>query len=444
MSSDFDLNIENYNLIELEELFGLDHDNYDSKTVENNYTKLKDEVFSDDSVSKNIYANTVDFLNAAKKILLFELNNSYNNSFKKRYDKIIVEELNKPVKDVYEKKIPEIEIELENTETQTDNGDVNSSVIHPSLIHPSVFYPIKKSKKTVVRHLNIDTRFRKNYSNTLSSNFQVDFSNTFYNVNQMKLTSFEMPPLYYNISKQLGNNFFSIEIVSTGINYIVIIPDGNYTPLSLTNYLNDYITTVSDLDGILQFIYNEDGENYGHIEISVTDDYKYFYFKLIFQNDINGHSDIITPLHVKMGWLLGFKNGTYFGKTSYVSEGVVDLTIYKYVYLLIDDNHENDPFEPFETFEDVNISEFYISPSSSIMNKHILARISCQNNNNNNTNNNNNNNNVSIVSTPRDYYKPVDITNLKIKLMDSYGRILDLNNIDYSFCLTFYSYLPVT
>uniref|UniRef100_A0A6C0D822 Uncharacterized protein n=1 Tax=viral metagenome TaxID=1070528 RepID=A0A6C0D822_9ZZZZ len=442
MSFDFDLTIENYSLSELEDLFGLVNDNYDSKAVEISYIKLKKDVFSDDSVDKNVYAKTMDFLNEAKKMLLFELNTSYNNSFKKRYDKIIVEELNKPVKDVYEKKIPETPVE--NIQTQTDFDDsVNN-------FYP---YPIKKPKKTVIRHLNIDTRFRKNYSNTLSSNFQIEFP-TIFNINQIKLSSFETPTIYNNISKQLGNYFFSLEIVSTGINYVITIPDGSYTPTSLTNYLNYFITTISDLDGIIQFIYNEDGPGSGHIEICVTGDYKYFYFKLNFQNDVNGHSDIITPLHLKLGWLLGFRNSLYFGKTKYVSDGIVDLSGYKYFYLVIDDNIGDNigdnivdnigdnivdnMVNKYNGSEDINISKYYISPTSIVTNKNILARISSQN-----SRNNTNTNKSSIVSTPRDYIQPIGIKKINIKLIDEYGRILDLNNIDYSFCLSFYSYLPV-
>jgi hypothetical protein len=265
----------------------------------------------------------------------------------------------------------------------------------------------------------------------------------------MKLSSFESPTFYNNISKQLGNYFFSLEIVSTGINYVITIPDGNYTPISLTKYLNYFITTISDLDGIIEFTYNEEGPGSGHIEISVTGDYKYFYFKMNFQNDVNGHSDIITPLHVKLGWLLGFKSGLYFGKTKYVSDGIVELSGYKYFYLVVDDNNGDiikDEYEfEYEGTEDINIIKYYISPTSLITNKNILARISSQHQYIRNRNSNTiSGDNLNIVSTPRDYVEPVDIKKINIKLIDEYGRILDLNNIDYSFCLSFYSYLPVS
>ena len=43
----------------------------------------------------------------------------------------------------------------------------------------------------------------------------------------------------------------------------------------------------------------------------------------------------------------------------------------------------------------------------------------------------------SLITTPRQYFGPVDIQKLQIQLLDEYGRILNLNNMDYSFCLTF-------
>ena len=45
--------------------------------------------------------------------------------------------------------------------------------------------------------------------------------------------------------------------------------------------------------------------------------------------------------------------------------------------------------------------------------------------------------NFNLITSPRQYFGPVDIQKLQIQLLDEYGRILNLNNMDYSFCLTF-------
>jgi hypothetical protein len=43
--------------------------------------------------------------------------------------------------------------------------------------------------------------------------------------------------------------------------------------------------------------------------------------------------------------------------------------------------------------------------------------------------------NFNLITYPREYLGPVDIKILNIQLLDEYGRILYLNNMDYSFAL---------
>ena len=124
---------------------------------------------------------------------------------------------------------------------------------------------------------------------------------------------------------------------------------------------------------------------------------------------------------LKLGWTFGFRNGIYENSVNYVSEGIVDLLGPRYIYLVIDDFKNN-----------VNNS-FYSAFNSSILNKNILARISLKAN----TFNVLIENALNIVSTPRRYFGPVNIQNLNIQLLDEYGRVIDLNNMDYSFSLDF-------
>ena len=42
---------------------------------------------------------------------------------------------------------------------------------------------------------------------------------------------------------------------------------------------------------------------------------------------------------------------------------------------------------------------------------------------------------IKFISEPRKYFGPIDITKLQIKLLDAYGRVLDMNGSDYSFRL---------
>jgi hypothetical protein len=124
-----------------------------------------------------------------------------------------------------------------------------------------------------------------------------------------------------------------------------------------------------------------------------------------------------------LGWLLGFRNGIYTGNINYVSEGIADLNGSKYLYLVVDDYNNN-----------VN-NGFYSAFNASVLNKNILARISMQPTPFGITAQNN----LSLITNPRQYFGPVDIQKLNIQLLDEYGRIIELNNMDYSFCLTFTS-----
>jgi hypothetical protein len=45
--------------------------------------------------------------------------------------------------------------------------------------------------------------------------------------------------------------------------------------------------------------------------------------------------------------------------------------------------------------------------------------------------------NICLITTPREYYGPVNIEKMQIQMLDEYGRIINLNNMDFSFCLTF-------
>ena len=70
--------------------------------------------------------------------------------------------------------------------------------------------------------------------------------------------------------------------------------------------------------------------------------------------------------------------------------------------------------------------------NQSILNDDILARISIKGSHFNMLLDNE----MTIVSEPRIYFGPVDIQRLRIRVYDEHGRILQMNNTNFSFCLT--------
>jgi hypothetical protein len=123
---------------------------------------------------------------------------------------------------------------------------------------------------------------------------------------------------------------------------------------------------------------------------------------------------------MRAGYVFGFKNSSYTGLKTYTSEGILNPSPINYVYLAIEDFNQN-----------VNNS-FISAMSDTVSSSDIIARITVGDNYFSVINETN----KSIITEPREYFGPVDISRLRIRIYDEYGRILDMNNADYSFCLT--------
>jgi len=417
MNSNFDLNIKNYTTKELEDIFELPS-NYDESIVEMQETKMRQNILGNKSIVSSTKNNTLTFISQVKKALV--------DSLKDQKPFSGVDNLAKSYKNVYN-----LDKTLHTSEL-IESGSTNIIKQMPTPYGqslPSEFYqgiinPIKK--RTLRQNINIDTRFRENYYTSKSSNFHVDLPLRLTQVLSLQLTAMELPNTFYVISQVFGNNFFVLEIPNE-TPLVVTIPDGNYEYLGLQNYINNFLSKSSILAyQKIQCIadINTPGgsgstSGSGRIIFGSEDGTKKF--SINFLTDRYGNDDRQTPLPLKLGWLMGYREGYYENSYQYVSEGIVNLLGPRYIYLVIDDfnNSVNDGF--------------YGAFNSSILNKNILARISLQGS----VFNYLSQNNFNLLTTPRQYFGPVDIQKLQVQLLDEYGRVLDLNNMDYSFCLTF-------
>uniref|UniRef100_A0A6C0IWL8 Uncharacterized protein n=1 Tax=viral metagenome TaxID=1070528 RepID=A0A6C0IWL8_9ZZZZ len=410
MNINFDLNVNNYTIKELEDLLGLQKE-YNEESIQAQLSKLRNNIMNDNNITISIKKNTLDFLGEVTKKLVSEYTNKQN---------VMI--------GIY-KNIYNLDKNLDSTNTLEEGSTqiqekpirayANSS---PSEFFRGTLNPL--SKRILRQNINIDTRFRDNYYTTSSTNFHLDLPIRLTQVVSLQLAAMEWPSTWYTISKIFGNNSFSIQSGTDTL--LITIPDGNYNYLSLQTYLNNFVSTAAAPFNQIQFLVDLNtpmgstplGGSGKMIIGSTTGTLQ---FSLNFLTGVNGYEDKGTPLPLRFGWLMGFREGIYENNTTYVSEGLVDLVGCKYIYVVVDDfnNSVNDGF--------------YGAFNSSILNKNILARITIQGS----IYSIQSQNNLNIITTPRQYFGPVDIQKMQIQLLDEYGRVLDLNNMDYSFVLQF-------
>jgi len=381
----FDLNIGNYSLGELIDIFELPP-NYTILQLETNVGKMRDNITHDKSLTREMHVKTIEFISEAKQRL------------------------------------------------QPNVATVNESLVlkrpenpylpsFPSEYFQGVINPLKR--RTNRKNLNIDTRFRENYYGSTSSNFNMTLPMNFNDVLSMQLAAAEIPTTFYNVSKQLGNNFFSITASGPATGTVtrqVTLPSGSYKYGGIAAIINERLSLLDASCSDIVFEINASaGNGSGQMMVGLKPGSSLASFSLDFQADKSGNEDRNTPLPLKLGWMLGFRNGKYEGNKNYVSEGIVDVSGPRYMYLAIDDHNNN-----------VN-NGFYSAFNSSLLNKNVIARISLQNTSSFGVFSENN---FNLVTSPREYFGPVNLQHLNIQLLDEYGRVVDLNNMDFSFCLT--------
>ena len=406
----FDLDVNSYGQNELEEIFNLPS-GYTSSVLTDNAQKMKDSITTDSSLQQNVKTKTIQFIDNAKNILLNKLKipvsaNSISDSF------VIDPSYNTNL--------------IANTSSL---GYLSSN--HPAVYFPKPINPIVQSRTI---NLSVNTVYRDNYYITEASDFNITLPMRITSVTQMSLGTIEFPSTTFNnISSIFQNNFFWLRAGSEENNDIenqlITIPVGNYTTTVVINFINNFLQTLTTTT-YLQYIYffvNETSDTSigtGQLIVAVKSNYPYpnnpFPFTIDLQAALDGSPDFYTPLPVKLGWSLGFRNGIYVNNSSYISEGVVNFGGPFYAYLVVEDyNNSNDTI--------------YIAFNSSIKSSNILSRLGFQNSNPGLTTNSN----VSSSAAPRTYPGPVTIEKLGIKLIDEFGRILNLNSMDFSFSLSF-------
>jgi len=263
-------------------------------------------------------------------------------------------------------------------------------------------------KSSKVKYINIDTKFRDDYDYTQPANFQVVLPERVNDVHSLRVTNIEIPMSFYNISANLGNNYF--KIVNGASTEMITIDDNNYTAATLATEIAAKLVGRG-----LTFTINANGRTTVTAIANRT---------LVFDVDKTGSSDKFN-FKQKLGWLLGFRKTSYdIFNTNVTAECSLDLYGPRYLYLAIDE------------FTKGNQNTFVTPLSSSLINKNIIARIGLDMQYYGyGTMLPANYSNGLLTTDTRSYTGKIDLQKLNVQLLNELGVPVMLNGHDFSFCL---------
>jgi hypothetical protein len=197
--------------------------------------------------------------------------------------------------------------------------------------------------------------------------------------------------------------------------YNIVVPYGNYDSDTLQHYLNTTYFFDSETASDLKYIkFSIDSYNFRTKFEFLKIKLENMSFSLIFNDEIN--QNIMNM----MGWTIGFRLANYLDIVEFVqSEGLFDAGGDRYIYMAINDYQYNNNI--------LNIVGF----DKSVSNEEIIAKIPLVNGKlsliiDDNTN---------PLTKTRKYNGPIQLSKIHVKILDKFGRLIDFNNMDYSFTL---------
>jgi hypothetical protein len=433
-----DLNIENYSIGELEELLSLRAD-YTINMIHVQKNELQAKVMGDANVSFESREDINKFINNIGITLEAVLNTGAQKKTPTEFS-----ELKQNMKEVSGHFLIENPNNVDRYSQPATSGIASQSGAPPGIINPIKYKTIKKT-------INIDSRFRPNYYTTNSSDMQVDLPERIDNITKMSLTSLEIPLSFYTFSRGLGNNVMTVRYDLLGsdehVDVPITIPDGNYQVTfvndtgakSIEIAINEALRAATLDHPALKYLrYSVDTSSCKSVFAMSTDfinEHKLVGWGLIFNVNSDGSLNPEAPLPLRLGWYLGFRTAAYEMIVNPItndpgacaSEGLCFPKGPNYIYISIDDycNNSNNYFKAIY--------------NDSINNNNIFARINLASviSDNGVYSVGGDDSFSTSLSRSREYFGPVNIQKMRITIYDEYGRVVILNNMDWSIGLLF-------
>lgn len=324
-----------------------------------------------------------------------------------------------------------------------------------------VLNPLEKRSFTKI--INIDTALRDNYLSTSSNKVNWTLAQPENNVVSMKLASFELPVMWYDISETNKNNTFGVKLYNMtkyqDVSHVITVPSGNYNHSEMMDTINtifkntkqglEYLTfeistvttkssmraihvTDSTFDSTLVSPYDSTSNEYSPD----------FYYEIDFYTGVDGTRVACgdeLDFRKTLGWYIGFRKATYTVRKTdtflnllsevepnvlyeayFSSESSYGSGRTNYVYICVNDYNKNCLTETISSYS-----------GSVFVGKNILGRISVDVPSQEIMINNAN----DRIFKQRDFLGPVTMRKFSIEILDKFGKLIDLNNNDFSLSL---------
>lgn len=376
---------------------------------------------------------TNDLTTQSKKIIQYIQNDNSIDQSQKDIFKTYVYDYTKKIADYFSINLPK--------DLFNDRNPLPASHIE---YEQGTINPLKK--RHIKRRLMIHTKFRENYNYSKSTDYILSLPFPLKHIVSLKLTSIEIKNAYYNISKFYNNDTFLIKTYDFSNNeqqnveeIAIQLERGFYDENTLADHLNNVIFTEQNNLNLIQcyydillgkFVFKRDFE-----EVPEDDEenpVKRFEIRFIPEQKECDEEEFREK---SLGWLMGFTKQDYTWDEDYIN-------IENAQEQRVPTGYVSDINAQFEmNYLLLNINEFnhhYIEPIiipfyNHTMNKsqHTIAKIQLPKTRQTM---------INLIDTghiflKREYTGPVEIDKLQIQLTDEYGRIVDLNGLDYSFTL---------
>jgi len=376
----FDLDIDNYEIEDLQHFFNLKNNFLENDVIEaSKHMKIKLSSHYDTNFRDKIYI----FIKEAESLLLEHMKKS----------KII------PAGSTYI---------IDNGKPSVTN---NVTQVYPTQVATGVINPLKK--KTITNTFAINTMFR-DFDSKIATDCLINLPYTIKDVISMKVVSVELPQVIYLVNP--GSNFIDFYEQTTNIEGRVIFPEGNYNYTSLSTMMTTEINLQLGTG-------NRFSVSIDPVTFKTTISNSTYDFNMILSNQLSMFANYKT-----IGWILGFRNpNLYINKKTYTSESLFNPCPTDYLFLEVNDFNYSSASRLIGLFLD------------NFLDKNIIAKLPYKNcgcslpsldkcttiflNEEN------------IISSVRNYFGPIHLQKLAIRLLNQFGEIVDLHHRDFSFTL---------